>query len=388
MIAQYRHKRLWKLALLAVAVIIGVSSIVYTNYVVQKLSRQERVRAELIREATRMITVLEPDNEVMSFLYEIVQSNTTTPVIITDTNGVVTMSRNLDSTREGDTAYYLEVLADMRAQNEPMELTTEYFTELFYYGDSSTIIMLRYYPYIQLFIISLFIGVSYLAFSSSRRFEQNQVWVGMSKETAHQLGTPLSSLMAWVEYFRQSEETFPKEIVDEIDKDVKRLAVITERFSRVGSQPQLDSENIYRVLEQSISYMQTRVSRHVTISIDESSDSEAVALVNISLFEWVIENLCKNAVDAMEGKGTIDFIIQNKEDHVLIDVKDTGKGIPLYLQKTVFNPGYTTRKRGWGLGLSLAKRIIESYHYGQIYVLHSDPKSGTTFRIKLPKTIR
>lgn len=386
MIAKYRHKRLWKLALLSVAVLIGVSSIVYTNYVVQKLSRQERVRAQLIREATKMITVLEPDNEVMTFLSEIVQGNTTTPIIITDTNGVVTMSGNLDSTREGDTAYFLDVLAEMRAQNEPMELKTEFSTELFYYGDSSTIIMLRYYPYIQLFIISLFIGVSYLAFSSSRRFEQNQVWVGMSKETAHQLGTPLSSLIAWVEYFRQSEDSFPKDIVDEIEKDVKRLEVITERFSRVGSQPVLEPHNTYEIIEQSISYLERRVSKRVSITIDEASEKDSIAYISTSLFEWVIENLCKNAVDAMEGKGSLNFLIQNKEGMVFIDVKDTGRGIPAYLQKTVFNPGYTTRKRGWGLGLSLAKRIIESYHYGQIYVLQSDPKSGTTFRIKLPKT--
>lgn len=386
MIAKYRHKRLWKLALLSVAVLIGVSSIVYTNYVVQKLSRQERVRAQLIREATKMITVLEPDNEVMTFLSEIVQGNTTTPIIITDTNGVVTMSGNLDSTREGDTAYFLDVLAEMRTQNEPMELKTEFSTELFYYGDSSTIIMLRYYPYIQLFIISLFIGVSYLAFSSSRRFEQNQVWVGMSKETAHQLGTPLSSLIAWVEYFRQSEDSFPKDIVDEIEKDVKRLEVITERFSRVGSQPVLEPHNTYEIIEQSISYLERRVSKRVSITIDEASEKDSIAYISTSLFEWVIENLCKNAVDAMEGKGSLNFLIQNKEGMVFIDVKDTGRGIPAYLQKTVFNPGYTTRKRGWGLGLSLAKRIIESYHYGQIYVLQSDPKSGTTFRIKLPKT--
>jgi len=387
MIAKYAHKRVWKLALLAAAVVIGVSSVVYTNYVVQKLAKEERARVQLMVESAKLISELEkPDSETLGFLYRILQGNTTTPVIITDTSGLIIQHGNLDSTREADTTYLLQKLEEMKTQNDPVYLASKFLPQLFYYGDSSTIIMLKYYPYIQLVIIALFIIVSYLAFSSSRRFEQNQVWVGMSKETAHQLGTPLSSLMAWVEYLRGSGDQFPQEIVTEIEKDVKRLEVITERFSKVGAQPVLEELNVYSVVQNAINYLQTRVSKKVEISIDESSEVNCLVHLNTSLFEWVIENLCKNAVDAMEGKGgKITFLIQNKADHVLVDVKDTGKGIPIYLQKTVFNPGYTTRKRGWGLGLSLAKRIIESYHDGQIFVHHSEPKAGTTFRIKIPK---
>jgi anti-sigma regulatory factor (Ser/Thr protein kinase) len=387
MIGKYYHKQIWKLVLFAFAIIIGVASVVYTNYVVKKLAKEERERIQTIVKATKLITEIESNDEALNFLIGIIKSNTTTPVIVTDTNGLITQYRNIDSVKALDSAYLYATLEVMKEENEPVFLKSEYFPEIYHYGDSSTIIMLKYYPYVQLFIIALFIFVSYLAFSSSRKFEQNQVWVGMSKETAHQLGTPLSSLMAWVEYFRGDSETFPKEIVDEVEKDVNRLEVITERFSKVGSQPVLSETNARSIIESSIAYLQKRVSKQVAISIDDKSDLEAIAFINVSLFEWVIENLCKNAVDAMEGKGRITFLIQNKGEQVIIDVKDTGKGIPIYLQKTVFNPGYTTRKRGWGLGLSLAKRIIESYHNGQIFVATSEPGKGTTFRIKLQKKL-
>ncbi|MFY0672260.1 MAG: HAMP domain-containing histidine kinase [Bacteroidia bacterium] len=385
MIGKYYHKRIWKLVLFAFAIIIGVASVVYTNYVVQKLAKEERERIQTIVKATKLITEIESNDEALNFLIGIIKSNTTTPVIVTDTNGYITQFRNIDSVKALDSTFLYATLEEMKEENEPVFLNSEYFPEIYHYGDSSTIIMLKYYPYVQLFIIALFIFVSYLAFSSSRKFEQNQVWVGMSKETAHQLGTPLSSLMAWVEYFRGDSETFPKEIVDEVEKDVNRLEVITERFSKVGSQPVLSETNARAVIESSTAYLQKRVSKQVAILIDDKSDLEAVAFINVSLFEWVIENLCKNAVDAMVGKGSITFLIQNKGEQVIIDVKDTGRGIPIYLQKTVFNPGYTTRKRGWGLGLSLAKRIIESYHNGQIFVATSEPGKGTTFRIKLQK---
>lgn len=387
MIAKYSHKRVWKLALLAAAVLIGVSSVVYTNYLAQKLAKKERDRIALIAETTKQITELEdPNDESLSFLSSIVQRNTSIPVIVTESSGKIIQHRNLDPEKSQDSVYLKKRLAELKTQNEPMFLPGEFFSQYYYYGDSPTLVMLKYYPYIQLVIIALFIMVSYLAFSSSRKFEQNQVWVGMSKETAHQLGTPLSSLMAWVEVMR-GDENIPDNMVNEIEKDVNRLEVITERFSKVGAQPVLKLENLFGVVSHAIIYLQTRISKKVEISVDgEHSDKEAQAFLNVSLFEWVIENLCKNAVDAMEGKGgSITFTIQNKIDHVQVDVKDTGKGIPLYLQKTVFNPGYTTRKRGWGLGLSLAKRIVESYHNGQITVQHSEPKVGTTFRIKIPK---
>lgn len=383
MIAQYKHKRFWKIGLFSIAVLIGVSSIVYTNFVVKKLANEELERVKLMVDATKLITELDVDNEALGFLISINKRNTTTPVIITDTSGNITHYRNLDSTLALDTNYLKKKVEEMRAANEPLKLNTDY-PEYFYYGDSSTILMLRYYPYVQLFIIALFILVSYMAFSSSRKFEQNQVWVGMSKETAHQLGTPLSSLMAWVEYLRTGDGKISNEIIDEIEKDVDRLNQVTERFSKVGSQPELEVVNIYNLIEHSVAYLQKRISNKVLISITADSDKNCVAQITPSLFEWVIENLCKNAVDAMEGVGSITFHIETKGNEIIIDVTDTGKGIPILLQKTVFNPGYTTRKRGWGLGLSLAKRIVESYHGGQIFVHNSEVKKGTTFRIKLP----
>lgn len=383
MIAQYKHKRFWKIGLFSIAVLIGVSSIVYTNFVVKKLANEELERVKLMVDATKLITELDVDNEALGFLISINKRNTTTPVIITDTSGNITHYRNLDSTLALDTNYLKKKVEEMRAANEPLKLNTDY-PEYFYYGDSSIILMLRYYPYVQLFIIALFILVSYMAFSSSRKFEQNQVWVGMSKETAHQLGTPLSSLMAWVEYLRTGDGNISNEIIDEIEKDVDRLNQVTERFSKVGSQPELEVVNIYTLIEHSVAYLQKRISNKVLISITADSDKNCVAQITPSLFEWVIENLCKNAVDAMEGVGSITFHIETKGNEIIIDVTDTGKGIPILLQKTVFNPGYTTRKRGWGLGLSLAKRIVESYHGGQIFVHNSEVKKGTTFRIKLP----
>ncbi|MBI3141457.1 MAG: hypothetical protein HYZ16_01375 [Bacteroidetes bacterium] len=383
MIGKYYHKRIWKIVLLAVAVFIGVASVVYTNYVVQRLAREERARVQLIVEATKLITELETSDQALNFLMNIIKGNTTTPVIVTDTLGRITQYRNIDSTLALDSARLYAKLQEMKAQHEPVFLNSGYYPEIYHYGDSSTIIMLKYYPYVQLFIIAMFIGVSYLAFSASRRFEQNQVWVGMSKETAHQLGTPLSSLMAWVEYFRSQPNMVPTQVIAEIEKDVDRLHTITERFSKVGSQPTLAPTDLHETISASIEYLRSRIPSKVAFELSQTGD---LPLVNLSksLFDWVIENLCKNAVDAMNGAGRIAFHLFAKGDHVYVDVKDTGRGIPVYLQKTVFNPGYTTRKRGWGLGLSLSKRIIEQYHQGQIFVLQSDAKSGTVFRIKLP----
>lgn len=366
------------------AVLIGVSSVVYTNYVVKKLANEEDARIQLIVRASELLTTTQ-DAEALTFFFTIQQSNKTIPLIVTDSTEEIngdTYWSNLDSAKAVDTAYLKERLMDMK-KNGSIPLETEYLRQRLFYDDSSIIIMLKYYPYLQLVIITLFILVAYFAFSSSRRFEQNQVWVGMSKETAHQLGTPLSSLMAWVEYLKASDGKLSPEMVDDIEKDVLRLEVITERFSKVGSNPTLEEHDLVLVIKEAIRYLEKRISKKVSISIHPDSDKEAFGMVTISLFEWVIENLCKNAVDAMVGEGSISFFIQTKGTHVIIDVEDTGKGIPAYLQKTVFNPGFTTRKRGWGLGLSLSKRIVESYHDGQISVLKSEVGKGTTFRIRL-----
>lgn len=387
----YTRKRFLKGALFLVAVLIGVGSLVYTNYLVRKLENDERDKIQRIVDATVKITQVSEDSDLLGFLSDIIQEKHTIPIIVTDEAGNINMHRNIDSTKAQDSTYLKQRLERMKRKRQPIMLEYElgdyHSKEFFYYDDSQIITLLRYYPWIQFFVIALFIGVAYFAFSSSRKYEQNQVWVGMSKETAHQLGTPLSSLMAWVEYLRSHEGPLEHSVIDELDKDVNRLEVITERFSKIGSKPELIKQNIPEVIEQNLAYLRTRVSRKVSLYIDPVSDQHVFAPISTSLFEWVIENLCKNAVDAMAGEGELRFLIKDKGEHVLIDVSDTGRGIPLLMQKTVFKAGYTTRKRGWGLGLSLAKRIIESYHYGSIFVLSSELGKGTTFRIKLSKEL-
>jgi signal transduction histidine kinase len=245
------------------------------------------------------------------------------------------------------------------------------------------LVKLTYYPYIQLGVILLFILVAYLAFSASRRAEQNQVWVGLSKETAHQLGTPTSSLIGWVEILKEKHPD--KKLVSELEKDAGRLEEITERFSKIGSKPVLKNANILEVLKESVAYLESRTSDSVIFQIDPGSKDHVVPL-NRALFQWVVENLCKNSVDAMEGNGSIQISVQDQLKQVYIDFEDSGKGIPKNRYKTIFKPGYTTKRRGWGLGLSLAMRIIEIYHKGKIFVLHSEPGKGTVIRIVLQKS--
>ena len=273
----------------------------------------------------------------------------------------------------------------MRRQHEPIEiLFANNQKNYIYYRDSDLLIQLRWYPYFQLAIIALFLVVSYLAFSTSRKAEQNQVWVGMAKETAHQLGTPLSSLMAWVEYLKTQLNTDQTHI-PEIEKDLNRLNTITERFSKIGSAPALKKENIMEVLTTSVSYIRSRSSSKVEFTINNEQNYEVEAPMNVPLFEWVLENLFKNAIDAMSGDGSITINVLDQQQFVYIDITDTGKGIAKSKFKTVFKPGYTSKSRGWGLGLSLSKRIIEEYHDGHIFVKSSEINLGTTFRIVLKK---
>ena len=254
--------------------------------------------------------------------------------------------------------------------------------QIIFYEDSEVLRQLQMFPVFQLILIGVFLVISYLIFSTFRKAEQNQVWVGMSKETAHQLGTPISSLNGWINLLREEGIAHKEELINELEKDVKRLEIITERFSKIGSAPVLDAVPIYEVMSKAIEYLRNRSSKQVQFEVT-TSDEDAVAMVNIPLFEWVIENLCKNAIDAMSGAGVISAHISTDADKVFIDIKDTGKGIPASKFKTVFKPGYTTKKRGWGLGLSLAKRIIEEYHRGKIFVKESSPEKGTNFRIVL-----
>ncbi|MGZ6416729.1 MAG: sensor histidine kinase [Bacteroidia bacterium] len=325
------------------------------------------------------------DDLIKSFISEVAVNSASVPVIYTDsTQSHVIQSGNVDSLKIKDPAYLKATLATMAAQNQPIEVEFGNGNKSYiFYQESILLTQLKYYPYVMFSIIGLFLLVAYLLFSTARRVEQNQVWVGMAKETAHQLGTPLSSLIAWLEYLKS--KGLDVETSTEIEKDVKRLETITERFSKIGSVPKLDTVDLVKVLNDSLNYMKLRTSKNVAFSIDTNNEKEVFAQLNVPLFEWVIENLIRNAVDAMNGNGSITITLSDQTQFVYIDIADTGKGIPKSKYKTVFEPGFTTKQRGWGLGLSLTKRIIENYHSGKIFVKNSEVDKGTTFRIVLNK---
>ncbi len=321
---------------------------------------------------------------VQSFFQEVADNSASVPVIITDsTHRNIIQYGNIDSTLIKDSVFVRNTIQSMASNNEPIEIDITGQKTFIYYQDSYVLTQLRFFPYIQLGIVSLFLLVSYLLFSIARRSEQNQVWVGLAKETAHQLGTPLSSMIAWVEYLKG--QNVNKETIDELQKDVNRLSTITERFSKIGSIANLKPENIVDVIYHSVDYLKTRTSRMVIFEINPPADAIILTKLNYQLFDWVIENLVKNAVDAMSGKGKITINIVEDDQTVTIDVTDTGKGIPKQMYKTIFNPGFTSKQRGWGLGLSLSERIIRDNHGGKIFVKSSIPFKETTFRIVLTK---
>ncbi len=319
------------------------------------------------------------------FMSEITANSSNVPVIVTDsTQTNILQFGNLNDVRMSNPAFANKMLREMKSQNKPIEINfPEQGKAYIFYKDSDLLTRMKWFPVAQILVISFFLLIAYLLFSASRRSEQNRVWAGMAKETAHQIGTPLSSIMAWVELIKMDEAN-AKQAAEEITKDVKRLEVITERFSKIGSTPSLNEENLTKIIYDTVAYLKPRTPRKVQYSILFPREKEIILPVNVSLFSWVLENLCKNAIDAMEGKGNITIDMQEESKQVVVDVIDTGKGIPLTGQKSVFNPGYTSKKRGWGLGLSLAKRIIQEYHKGKIYVKNSSSK-GTTFRIILKK---
>lgn len=380
----YSKKQYWKFALLLIATLIGISSLWYTNKLIKELSTEERKKIELWAEGMKHMANNENPDADLSFVFEVIRNNETVPVILADEENNIIYARNLDSTRINDKEYMQHQLETMKKQNEPIEIViSNNIKQYIYYKDSLILTQLFYYPFIQLAVIFLFILVAYFAFSASRRAEQNQVWVGMSKETAHQLGTPISSLLAWIELLKLKE--FDNEIITEIDKDVKRLETITERFSKIGSAPVLKKENICEALSASLKYMKSRASARVEFNTNFLQSDEIQVPVNIPLFDWVIENLIKNSIDAMDGEGKIGVEIKDSSQVLYIDVSDTGKGLQKSKYKAIFNPGFTTKKRGWGLGLSLSKRIIEQYHNGKIFVKNSEIGKGTTIRIVLKK---
>jgi len=325
------------------------------------------------------------DDLIKSFISEVAVNSVSVPVIYTDsTRYNVLASGNVDSLKIKDPIFVKEMLVLMASENQPIEVEIGDGSKSYiFYKKSILLTQLKYYPYVMFSIIGLFLFVAYLLFSTARRVEQNQVWVGMAKETAHQLGTPLSSLIAWLEYLRS--KGLDPETAAEIEKDVKRLETITERFSKIGSVPKLDTVDLVKVLSDAVNYMKLRTSKNVSFSIDSGNEKEVCGQLNVPLFEWVIENLIRNAVDAMDGNGSIIISLSDQIQFVYIDITDTGKGIPKSKYKTVFEPGFTTKKRGWGLGLSLTKRIIENYHSGKIFVKSSEIDKGTSFRIVLNK---
>ena len=325
------------------------------------------------------------DDLIHSFFTEIVLNSASVPVIITDSlQKEVIDYGNIPEASMKDSVWVAATLHSMASHNTPIRVNVaETGTRYIFYQDSSLQIQLKYYPYFQLGVIAVFLLISYLLFSYARKSEQNQVWVGMAKETAHQLGTPLSSMVAWVELLKI--KGIDAETLKEIGKDVQRLETITDRFSKIGSAARLETTNIVQVIHNVVSYMRFRLSPKVSFEIRPVLPAEILVPVNMHLFEWVIENLCKNAVDAMEGSGVISIDISEDSGHVSIDVSDTGKGIPKSRFRTIFNPGYTSKQRGWGLGLTLSKRIIENYHSGKIFVKSSAINKGTTFRILLKK---
>lgn len=389
----YQDNANLKWIILAVSIIISVSSIFYTNVLVGQLKERERNQVRLFARALEY-TSNDATSNILFITEEIIYKNNSIPTMLVDETGNILNYTNVDVdpewSPERKDRELGQQLEDMKATFPPISIvlrdpsTQEEFGKQFvYYKNSFLLTQLIAYPYVQLSVIAIFAFISYLAFNYSKAAEQNRVWVGLAKETAHQLGTPLSSLMAWVEVLRDDPHVTAKNIVEELDKDIAKLRVVTERFSSIGSTPTLKEENVLQLVNNVVSYLRPRVSNKINFEVYALSESIR-AQVHAPLFEWVIENLCKNAVDAMGSTGTIAIkILRGSERKVFIDISDTGKGMPKSLIPNVFKPGFTTKKRGWGLGLALAKRIITIYHRGRIFVKQSEENQGTTFRIVL-----
>ncbi|EOZ99706.1 sensor histidine kinase [Indibacter alkaliphilus LW1] len=378
----YTNKNKIKWLIFTCSVIISFGSIYYTNLLVEELKEREKRQIELLAKALEYASI-NADN--LTFInQEIIQQNTSIPVIVIDAEENIIDYRNIKfknkATEQDKERTLRRELEAMMAAYDPI-ITEE---AKVYYRNSVLLTSLRFYPYVQLSVILVFGVLAYAVFNQSKVAEQNRVWAGLTKETAHQLGTPIASLMAWIDYLRNSpvwEEN--KEVIQEMDKDVVKLRMVTERFSSIGSTPSIQSENVFSVVDEAISYLRPRISSKVEMKVNGYSN-DIEAMLNRSLFEWVIENICKNAVDAMKGQGVISIdIIKESEKFVFVDITDTGKGMEKGFFKKVFNPGFTTRQRGWGLGLTLAKRIIEGYHRGKVFVKSSEVGVGTTFRIVL-----
>ncbi len=395
----YSKKQKWKFALIGFAVIIGISSLFVTNTLVKELKTEERKKIELWAQATKHLVSLTGEGDY-SLAIKVISENNNIPVILVDACDSILENRNFQNFTKTDSFFInLGIITPQIINNkflrselneikesgdEPIEINIIGDKQWIYYKDSALLYRLRYYPIYQLGFIGLFMFIAYFMFSASRRSEQNKVWAGMAKETAHQIGTPLSSLMAWTELLKEKEGT--EQMVTEMEKDIKRLETITERFSKIGSKSELQKRDIVSLVSQSIEYLKARMPVNTEFDI-QIPGKEIIIPLNSVLFEWVIENLVTNAVDAMKGKGKISVSITEEENKIVINISDTGDGIDRSIIKNIFKPGVTSKKRGWGLGLSLSKRIIEEYHKGSIFVMKSEKGKGTTFTIRLPKNL-
>ena len=403
----YDSRRIWKVVFIAISLMLVALFLYISNNLVKDLAEQERERMEIWANATQELATMGSGAEVdadgnpvgiattdVDFLLSIIEANHNIPVLLVDDQDNILLHRNFRLPEVEDSLAFEISPSNLKFLNKKLhhlkntenkidikidENTTQYL----YYEDSTLLRRLAYFPYIQLAVLILFFAIAYFALMSIKKAEQNKVWVGLSKETAHQLGTPISSLMAWTQLL--DSMGVDKSIVTDMDKDVKRLSTIADRFSKIGSMPDKEHTSINEAVVNSLEYMRARIPKRVTLHIHTNDQTNNGVMLSQTLFAWVMENLTKNAVDAMDGEGRLDITVEDSPNNVVILVKDTGKGIPRKNFKNVFNPGFTTKKRGWGLGLTLVKRIIEEYHNGQIYIKESEVGKGTTFAIELPK---
>jgi signal transduction histidine kinase len=375
----------WRTGLAVIAILIVSGTIIYSQYLARKIAQEEKKKVEQWVAAGK--SLLDPNISDIELPKKIIDENKDIPIIETNERDSITNWANFDSLKVvTDKDYLRRKLASLKSMNNPIiykdAIDSSKFNR-YYYGHTNLLNEVRYYPIIQLFIVALFIAIIFLSLRSSYRSVQNQVWAGMAKETAHQLGTPVSSLEGWIEMLKERPEN--EKIVQELEKDVNRLRLVSDRFGKIGSTPQLEEQDLVKQVSSMMEYMRKRAAGKVSFSLETHGHQEIVAKISAPLFDWVIENLLKNALDAMEGKGSIKIDIREDKKEVIIDITDTGKGISIQNMAKVFKPGFTTKKRGWGLGLSLSRRIIQQYHKGQIFVRQSEIGKGTTFRVVLLK---
>ena len=370
-------------------IVVVVASSLVTSHIVEKFAQEEQKKIELWAEATRQF-ILAGENDNIDLLLKVMEGNTTIPVYMVDTNYNLLLSRNVPEPKRNVEAFYISKINELRATQEPIEVRiSDNVMQYIYYETSSTLRWLSYFPYIQIVVMLALAGLAAIALLMVQRSEKNSLWVGLSKETAHQLGTPISSLNAWNELLKS---TYPNDpLLPQMNEDIRRLQMIAERFSKIGSQPTLEQHQILPVVQSAVDYMRARTSSKVTYALHAKDAEHCQTMLCVPLFEWVIENICKNAIDSMEGKGSITIEVRTengkgKTENLYIDITDTGKGIDRRSFRRIFNPGYTSKKRGWGLGLSLGKRIIQDYHRGKLFVKQSQLGVGTTFRIVLEQT--